>query len=381
MMRNMENPFKYWLVVEEDNFCNRTKELNELLKIMQSGGRAFIFSERRYGKTSLVKLALAKLSRHNYVTAYVDLWKTDSDVSFITTVAKAYSASLSTNLDKAVEIAKRLFSHLKPSITLDEQGTPTITFGVTRSTRLEPELDEIFTAPEKIASNGKRVVIVFDEFQQILVYGRDDIERQLRSVIQHQKDISYIFLGSRKHVVREMFLKGSRPLYRSAAQFPLGSISEEDWRPFIKERFKHTKKKISSQLIHTLIDLTEGHPFYTQYLCNAVWELCKPNGKVSETIIQQALQTVLEKEHYTYTVLWESLTLNQRRFLRALAAEEGKAKPFSAEFLQRHRLGSASSAQRVIKSLLDKDLVDQENSSYIILDRFLRLWIRRISNG
>jgi hypothetical protein len=379
MMRNMENPFKYWLVVEEEDFCNRKKELQELLKIMQAGGRAFMYSERRCGKTSLVKLALTKLPKKNYVTAYIDLWNTDSDVSFITTVAKAYSEALSRNIEKAVETSKRLFSHLKPSITLDDQGSPILTFGVTRSTRLDPELEEILAAPEKIASAGKRVVIVFDEFQQILVYGRDDIERQLRSVIQHQKDISYIFLGSRKHVVREMFLKGSRPLYRSAAQFPLGSISEEDWQPFIKERFSRTQKKISSKLIHTIIELTQGHPFYTQYLCNVSWELCKSRGEVNEAIIRQALQTVLEKERYTYIVLWESLTLNQQRFLRALAIEENKAKPFSAEFLQRHRLGSASSAQRVIHSLLDKDLVDQENSSYIILDRFLRLWLRSIS--
>lgn len=116
-----------------------------------------------------------------------------------------------------------------------------------------------------------------------------------------------------------------------------------------------------------------------QYLCNVAWELCKPHGEVSDGILQQALQTVLEKEHYTYTVLWESLTLNQQRFLRALATEEHKAKPFSSEFLQRHRLGSASIAQRVIRSLLDKDLVDHENGSYIILDRFLRLWLRNIS--
>ncbi|MBI5476533.1 MAG: ATP-binding protein [Ignavibacteriales bacterium] len=376
----MENPFKYWRVVEEDDFCNRKKELAELLKLMHSGGRAFMYSERRYGKTSLVKLALAKLPKQKYVSVYIDLWKTDSDASFITTVAKAYSEALSTNVQKAVETAKRLFSHLKPSITLDDQGNPTISFGITHSTRLDPEIDEILAAPQKIASSGKRVVIVFDEFQQILMYGRDDIERQLRSVIQHQKNISYIFLGSRKHVVREMFLKGSRPLYRSATQLPLGSICEEDWQPFIHERFRRTEKKISSKLIHSLIELTQGHPFYTQYLCNVAWEFCKPHGEVHEEMLQQALQTVLEKEHYTYTLLWESLTRNQQRFLRSLAIEEKNAKPFSSEFLQRYRLGSASSAQRVIRSLLDRDLVDHENGSYIILDRFLRLWLRNINN-
>jgi len=101
---------------------------------------------------------------------------------------------------------------------------------------------------------------------------------------------------------------------------------------------------------------------------------------VGRALIRQALEAVLEREHYAYAVLWESLTMNQQRFLKALSAEE-RAKAFSAEFLNRHRLGSASSAQRVIRALIDRDIVDQENGSFIILDRFLRLWISRVHAG
>ncbi|MGA2624040.1 MAG: ATP-binding protein [Bacteroidota bacterium] len=382
MVRNqVKNPFEYWHVVGEESFCNRRKEVAELLRVMENAGRAFIYGERRLGKTSFVKLALGKLPVKKFIPVYIDLWPTDSDASFITTVAKAITASLSTSLDKALETAKQFFSHLRPSLTLDEDGKPMLSFGIVKSTRLEPELEEVLTAPERIGGKGKTVVIVFDEFQQILMYGRDDIERKLRSIIQHQKNVAYVFMGSRKHMIREIFLKGSKPLYRSATQFPIGPVNEQDWLPFIQERFHRGKGTISPEQIHTIIELTQGHPFYTQHLCYHLWELCIANQDVTQGLIHEALNTLLEKENSTFTVQWESLTLNQQHFLKALATEERGAKPFSADFLQRYRLGSASSAQRAIRSLVDKDIVDQDNGSFIILDRFFRLWIRRLNAG
>ena len=177
-----------------------------------------------------------------------------------------------------------------------------------------------------------------------------------------------------------MFLKGSRPLYRSATQFPLSPIPEEEWRPFIERRFKDAKKRIAAEAVHAIVETTQGHPFYTQHLCHVLWELTETRTTVTDALVHEALQAVLQREQYAYAVLWESLTLNQQRFLKAMALEAG-AKPFSAEFLQRHRLGSASSAQRVIKSLLEKDVVDQENGAFIIIDRFLGLWIRRVHGG
>ncbi len=378
-MRNLtRNPFEYWHVVGEESFCNRRKEMAELLRVMENAGRAFLFAERRLGKTSLIKVALSKLPARKFIPVYIDLWPTDSDASFLTTVAGAISSSLHTSVEKALETAKQLFSHLRPSLTVNGYGKPALTFGVVPSARLEPELEEVLKAPEKIARKGKTVVIVFDEFQQILSYGRDDIERRLRSVIQHQKNVAYVFMGSRKHMIREIFLKGSRPLYRSAAQFPIGPIHEADWIPFIQERFRRHNVTISPAKIHAIMELTQGHPFYTQHLCYHLWEQCRPTQDITDDLIGEALNTLLEKENSTFTVQWESLTPNQQRLLNALAAEEQGARVFSADFLERHRLGPASSAQRSIRSLIDKDLVDQENGSFIITDRFFRLWIRRL---
>jgi hypothetical protein len=38
-------------------------------------------------------------------------------------------------------------------------------------------------------------------------------------------------------------------------------------------------------------------------------------------------------------------------------------------------LGSPSNAQRAVESLLSRDLIDRDNGSYLITDRFFRIWI------
>ena len=285
--------------------------------------------------------------------------------------------STSTSVNKVLETAKSFFGSLAPSVTIDEEGKPVLTFGINRHAEVGPALDEVLETPAKIAAKSKlNVVVVFDEFQQILEYGSDDVERKLRSVIQNHRHVSYIFLGSRRHLIQKMIMDRSRPLYRSGGHYPLGPIAEEHWQPFIRKRFNDADKVISKQLIHDLCELTHGHPFYTQHLCHALWELCEPRAEVTEKMIQSAVRLLLERENYAYTTLWESLTTPQKRFLTGLAAESAGVKVFAGEFVRRYGLGSASNVQRAVGVLLERDIVDRDNGSFLITDRFFRLWIR-----
>jgi hypothetical protein len=243
----------------------------------------------------------------------------------------------------------------------------------------KPELEEVLSAPAKIARDeGKRVAVVFDEFQQIAEYDEGHVERTVRSIIQHHEGVAYLFLGSRKHVIQEMFLDSKRPLYRSAEHYPLRPIEETHWRPFIQERFEAAGKRIPSSEVAEVCDLTGGHPFYVQHLCHVLWERCEEGEAVSEEALREAIEILLGRESYAYSALWESLTQNQRRFLRGLASESPGVQPFSAEFVGRYELGSPSSAQRAAEALATRDLIDRENGSFAILDRFFRLWIRRM---
>jgi AAA+ ATPase superfamily predicted ATPase len=377
MTRNLINPFEYGGVVAGSAFCNRIKEKADLRKAIRNHEKLFVFSERRFGKTSLVQNVLAGFSKRTAVCAYVDLWPTDSETMFVTAVAKAITQSMSSSVGKLLETARSLFSHLAPSVTMDEEGKPEVNFGVSK--HVVPALEEVLETPAKIAAKHDRdVVIVLDEFQQILEYGNDRVEKKLRSVIQNHGEVAYLFLGSRKHLIQKMFMDRSRPLYRAGGHYPLGPIAEEDWVPFIRERFAAAGKKISLKVIDSICDQTQGHPFYTQHLCHAVWELCRPEGAVTEELVQNALQLLLKRENYAYSTLWESLAMNQRKFLKGIASEAGAVKPFAGEFVRRSGLGSPSNAQRAVDSLLDRDVIDRENGSFLIIDRFFRLWVQKV---
>jgi uncharacterized protein len=157
----------------------------------------------------------------------------------------------------------------------------------------------------------------------------------------------------------------------------LGPIETAQWIPFIARKFREGEKVIADDAIQKICELTEGHPFYTQHLCHALWELCETGQEVTESLIEAAMKVLLDRESYAYTALWESLALNQRRLLKGLASEPAGVKPFAGAFVRRHRLGSASNSQRAVESLLNRDLIDRDNGSFLISDRFFRIWIRQ----
>ena len=378
----MKNPFEYGGVVTGDAFCNREAEKTDLLKAIRNDEKLFVFSERRFGKTSLVRSVIAKLPHKDTVSAYVDLWPTDDEPRFVTALAKAITSSITTSVEKLLTTAKELFSSLVPTITLNDEGKPELSFGFSRNVKIDQAIEEVLETADRIANKEKKnVVVVFDEFQQILQYENDLVERKLRSVIQNHRKVAYIFLGSRRHLIQKMFMEKNRPLYRAGGHYPLGPISEKDWTPFIRNHFRTTERLISDDLIHSIYTRTQGHPFYTQHLCHAVWELCDRKAKVTPKMLDDATQLLLERENYAYTTLWESLAVNQRKFLKGLASEAGKVQPFSSEFIGQYGLGSGSNVQRAVDSLIEKDVIDRDNGSFLISDRFFRLWVQSMQLG
>ena len=269
------NPFEYGGVVAEDAFCNRTAELADLGQAARNGDRLFVYAERRMGKTSLVRRLLQTLDAQAFLPVYIDLWPTDGVEAFIATTAKAFAQAAATRAEKLLETSKELFSRLQPfaHARRGEMGTPSLQFSGRLGERRQPALDEVLAAAPRVAEKrSRRVVVVFDEFQQLLAYEDDHVERALRSAVQHHEGVAYLFLGSRKHLIERMFSDQRRPLYRSAGHYPLAPIEAAHWVPFITERFRRAEKGITEAQVEALCALSEGHPFYTQHLAHALWE-------------------------------------------------------------------------------------------------------------
>ncbi|MEM6777298.1 MAG: ATP-binding protein [Planctomycetota bacterium] len=373
------NPFSYGGIVGNDAFCNRTKELADLTDMMKSAGRSFVYAERRMGKTSLILRALGKLPKKQFVKVYVDLWPTDGSAAFSQATANAVSSAAESTSKRLLELAKSLFGRLRPSVSLDDSGQPKIDFGIDGRAVSKTDLVEVLAAPQKLADKtGKTVVMVFDEFQQVLDYEDDATERQIRSSIQHHKNVAYVFLGSRKHLLQSMFLDESRPLYRSAMHYPIGPIETKHWRSFIAKRFQDADKPIDRQTIESLCERTGGHPFYTQHLCHVLWSMTETGDEVNKADLNTAVAELLRRESHAYVNLWEAMTKNEQRFLRGFAECDEPPQPFSSDFTRRFGLRSASNAQRAAQSLETGDIIEREESSFVIVDRFFRLWIRRL---
>lgn len=373
------NPFKYGGVVGPEAFCNRTQELHDLARAATNAERLFVYSERRIGKTSLVRHMLDALSKKNYLPIYIDLYATDGIGAFVRTAAKAITEATASRVDRLAETAKGLFRHLTPTLTFEDSGQPVLKMGARSGAEREPELEDVLEAPARVAEREKRrLVIVFDEFQRILEYKSDLVEHMLRSRVQMHQEIAYFFLGSRKHLMRTMFLDASRPLYRAAGHYPLGMIATEHWKPFIRERFEAAERHINDEYIEVMCELTEGHPFYTQHLAHALWEITPAGEAVSEEKLREATDVLLRREEAAYATLWETFSKSQQRLLRGMVKEGADVQPFSAGFVRAHGLGATSSVQRAAEVLLKRDVIDREGGSLLITDRFFRLWIERL---
>jgi len=156
----MLNPFRYGGVVGRDAFCNRSTELRDLARAMQQGERLFVYSERRLGKTSLVRLAMEELPKAGHVPVYVDLWPTDGEESFITVTAKALTEAFETSAERMLQLAGSFFKRLLPVLTVDDQGHPQVRFEVREMKRESLPLEEVLLAPARIAEKRKCRVIV-----------------------------------------------------------------------------------------------------------------------------------------------------------------------------------------------------------------------------
>ena len=374
----MPNPFSYGGIVTGKQFCNRTKEMDDLIRAGLNGEKLFIHGERRIGKTSLLRKVIEKFSGEKVISVLINVWKCVDSADFVNVSASGFAeAEGSTGILKRV---RKLFGGLSPAVTISDDGRPSLTFERSAGKLSSDQLENVLKASWKIADSNsdKRLVIIFDEFQQVRLLGDDRIERLLRSVVQERSDIAWFFCGSRAHLIKQMFLDSGSPLYRSAGHYPIEAIKDEHWIPFVSGNFRSTGSNISNTVIKKLLDITSGHPFYTQLLCSSLWDICEPESVISDDMLEQALNILLERENSTYHTLWDSLPEQSKRMLRAIAFENPLKSPYSGEVLGKFGFTSPSSAGRAIEYLIYHDLISKSRGGeYIIIDRFLGLWCRK----
>ena len=374
----MKNPFVYGKEVSGDNFCNRKKEKNELYRDIINGQNVIIFSQRRLGKTSLINEVFNECRRKGIITIYVDLYPMLSEEDFIRIYAKSIAETIWGRIKKKLKEITQFFHKVRPTFTVNQSGEISYSFDVDRKSII-PSIEDVLNGVKRYADKKKKkVTVCFDEFQQIGQLRTDKLEKIMRSSFQKHTNIAYVFMGSKKHLSTDMFNNPNRPFYRSAKSFPLEKIDKSELSLFIQNKFKTTGKIVSDDLIEEIISICKLHPYYVQYLCHIIWERAIDRKIVKQEYLHEGLKLLLKREASTYEATWDLLTVKQRQVLVALSNVTSNDKLFSSEFLEKHNLGSASTLQRTLRSLIDKDLIDRAGAIYTIIDVFFKKWILQL---
>ena len=236
----------------------------------------------------------------------------------------------------------------------------------------DEEFEDVCNLPEHIArKKGKYLVVIFDEFQEITELDSENIDKIMRATFQHHHHVSYLFAGSKSTLMHELFDDPKQAFYRFGKEMKLGPIPKEEFAPFIKIKFKQTKKHIDALGIDAILDFTRGHPYFTQKLCQQIWY--DTSTTVDEHAVPVAIQKIIQTETDFYEQTWNSLPPSQRRLLIGLSTKSMMNK-YSQEFIHKFELHSAAYVKRAYESLEKKRIIEEEK----IGDIFFSEWIKMI---
>ena len=379
-MARVRNPFHFGDLALDEAFTDREDELRALETDILNGQNVVIFAPRRYGKSSLVWRAAQRLTARKVLVAQVDLMTAATKEQFAAKLAQAIHDEIATPLFRVRERAANVFRSLRitPTMTLDPvDGAVRFSFTAGHATEdVDATLERLLQLPAELsAGRRRRACLIFDEFQEVL--GLDPgLPALMRAVFQTQPEVSHVYLGSKRTMMRKLFNDENEPFWRSAGIVELGVIAPDAFAPFIRERFQATGREIDEDTLARVLGVTRGHPYATQELCYHLWEETRRRARPAE--LDAALVRVLRSENAHFTLIWDRASRVQRSTLRALAAEP-LVSATSREFRRRHDLPGGSSVQRALDALVDEELVVREAAgSYRISEPFLAEWILRL---
>jgi hypothetical protein len=379
--RRISNPFYYGDLALDEAFTDRQSELKALEADLRNGQNVALIAPRRYGKSSLVRRATQHLVARGVLVAEVDLMKTPTKEKLASALARSIYRDLAKGTVKAKEKTKEnlhMFSGLRiaPVITVNpEDGSLRFSFSATHAEEdIDATLERLLELPAQLAAEQKkRVVLYFDEFQEIT-----DIDPKLptlmRAVFQEQPEVAHVYAGSKRDMMNRLFTDKNEPFFRSAKVMEIGAIPVGLFKTFVKERFDATERGIADAVVDELLAITGGHPYATQELAYALWEEVPEGFTAALTDLEAALGAVLRAENAHFTLLWEKSSRAQRLVLQALATEPGRVQ--SVGYRDRFGLPAASTVQKAIEALAREELVARRPDGVnAIVEPFLGEWV------
>jgi uncharacterized protein len=378
MNQRTVNPFQFGVVIDDTAFCNRKGEVSYLKTQIKNGYSTWLFSPRRFGKTSLVEKVFRELKDTKCV--YFDLYNIRSKDDFCRKYSNIIAHELFNWKDDIKVLSKKFsnaFNNLSPTVSFDEFGSPGFSLNVHRIEKQE-DIETILEIPNEIShSSKKRICIAFDEFQEIK---RIDpfMLHWMRSSFQRHREISYIFLGSKQSLMEDIFTSNKSPFYEFATKMNLSVISREELFDFIEQNFIKNALPISHQTIDSILDESECQPHFTQYFASVVFDLINAGYKQQdEDFTLLWMDKIIIPQSDVFQDIYDQLTNSQRAALQAIA-ERNDAGIFSGSVKVQYNLPVSSSLNEVLKALQKKGLIYKSTDSYKITNPVFRAWLLRL---
>lgn len=375
-MAIVNNPFIVGGYLSPHYFCDRETETEQLVRNITNGRNVVIISVRRMGKTGLIRHCFYQdRIKDNYYTFFIDVYATASLREFVFALGKEIFERLKPGGIKFIERFFSVISSLRAGFKLDSiTGEPTFDLGLGDIHAAETTLDEIFAYLEQA---DQPCIVAIDEFQQIGNYAEKNVEAILRTKVQHCSNAHFIFAGSQKHVMMNMFNSPARPFYQSVNIMHLNSIPQEKYKAFVEKLFVENEKRIEEKLIDDVYEYFEGHTWYLQLMFNELYILTEKGSLCDSSLMNIALANIMQMQDFTYQEIFSRLPEKQKEILIAIGKERKATGVASGQFIKKYKLSSPSSVQAALKGLLDKNLVSQEQNQYEISDKLLGVWLQK----
>jgi len=375
----MNNPFIINNYKSKDLFCDREEELQLMLRNCLNQANMTIISRRRLGKTGLIFRLFDEIkgSYPNIHAVYVDIFSSDNIDGFIKLFAEAVLGAI----PEKSTFGKRLVNYIKsfrPQVTYDTlTGQPQLQIAYQSAHEKEYTLRGLF---EFLDGQNVPIVIAIDEFQQIREYPEQNMEALLRTYIQQCKNLTFIFSGSKKHIMADIFANERKPFYASTAFVSLGKISEESYSIFIRQLFGSGKRSITDEALHFILDWTQRVTYYTQQLCHTLYDNGKKTIDLAE--VKKACDQLLKQNETVYLQYRQMLPDKQWNYLVAVAKEGSVRQITASGFLKRNQIAGASASRQMAEALTEKGLLNAEatleGTIYSVGDVFFSHWLERL---
>lgn len=366
------NPFRYGCIVAGENYCPRKELQRQLKELIRSGQNVVIQGPRRMGKTSLVGETVRSIRGMRLI--YVDLFCVRTAGEFCRRVV---DASLTCGKTRSfLERTASLVKGLRPVFSVDrDTGAPTLSIDFKSSDKVE-SVEEVMNMVARHAENG-RTCVVFDEFQDVLdIPDGEVILARLRSKIQFLSDIPFVFLGSVRNRMHEIFDSPKSPFFKSAISFPVDKIDTDDLVAFLTDRFRAGDRRISADVAKMIISAADGISGDVQELAETTWLATEPAASISPADVTKGLESVFARESRLFNTMISRLTTVQLNVLRGIAAAE-HARVFSGDFMVSNGIKNVGSVTKAIRRLVEDELIFEYEGEYRFENPFFKSWLCR----